>query len=194
MGTLSPSDYFAAGRELLARGGIKAVTIAGLCEHLGVTKGSFYYHFRSGDDFLDRLLDDWLAEHVARRPAEADTHTDPRERLEWLERVNLEREHETEAAIRAWARTNPRAAEVQREIDQTRISYVVQTYRDLGIPEDRALTFAQLSVVVLAGSQNLMGPVDLDMLTRLAEEVHELVVQAIPAPERRGSPTRTAGV
>jgi AcrR family transcriptional regulator len=185
MGTVSPNDYFRAGRELLAHGGIKAVTIANLCERLQVTKGSFYYHFRNGEDFLDRLLDDWLAEHVARRTAVADAHTDPMERLQVLKRFAVEREHETEAAIRAWARADQRAAEVQRQIDQTRITYAVQTYVDLGVPPDRALTFAQLSVVVLAGTQNLMGTVDVDMLARITDELYDVVLDAIPAKRRR---------
>ena len=43
-GTLNRNDYFEAGLDLLAEGGVQAQTIANLCERLAITKGSFYHH------------------------------------------------------------------------------------------------------------------------------------------------------
>src|SRR3712207_3571191 len=75
----SPQSYFEVAFGLLAEGGIKAVTIANLCERLRVTKGSFYHHFRSGPDFQQQLLDHWQNEHLARRSAQVDAVADPRD-------------------------------------------------------------------------------------------------------------------
>ncbi len=133
MASVTRKHYFEAGQELLAEGGVHAVTIANLCARVGVTKGSFYHHFRSVEDFHDQLLDDWFTEHVARRKAVTDALTDPYERLEGLRRFAVDRRHDTEAAIRAWARTNARAAEVQRRIDNNRRAYMVDVCRALGV-------------------------------------------------------------
>ena len=54
--SLGKADYFDAGFELLASGGVGAVTIAALCYRLGVTKGSFYHHFSSQTAFQNELL------------------------------------------------------------------------------------------------------------------------------------------
>ena len=131
---MTPQDYFDAGQDLLADGGVQAVTIANLCDRLGVTKGSFYHHFRSVEDFHDRLLDDWFTEHVARRKAVTDAaHRPAASGSTAMRRFAVDRRHDTEGAIRGWARSSPRAAEVQRRIDNNRLAYVVDVCRALGI-------------------------------------------------------------
>jgi len=180
MASMTPHDYFGAGHALLADGGIQAATIANVCARLGTTKGSFYHHFRNVEDFHDRLLDDWDTEHVARRKAVVDAEPDPRRRLDALRRFGVDREHDTEAAIRAWARASPRAAEVQRRIDNNRRAYVADTCRALGIDRKRADAFAELAVLVIAGSQNLCGPVDRKLVDRAHAELHAQVLAAIP--------------
>ena len=42
---LSVDDWIQAGYAILAEEGIKALKIDRLCSRLGVTKGSFYWHF-----------------------------------------------------------------------------------------------------------------------------------------------------
>ncbi|MFV0309256.1 MAG: TetR/AcrR family transcriptional regulator [Desertimonas sp.] len=166
MASMTPHDYFEAGQALLAGGGIQAVTIANVCARLGTTKGSFYHHFRNVEDFHDRLLDDWYVEHVARRKAVVDAEPDPLGRLEALRRFGLDRRHDTEAAIRSWARTSPRAAEVQRRIDNNRRTYFADTCQALGIDRARCDAFAELALLITAGSQNLCGPVDRELVER----------------------------
>jgi AcrR family transcriptional regulator len=186
MPTMTPQDYVAAGQDLLAEGGIRHVTVAGVCERLAVTKGSFYHHFRNVEDFHERLLDDWYTEHVARRKAVTDAVTDPLERLEAMRRLGADRRHDTEAAIRSWARTSPRVAEVQRRIDNNRHAYMVETCLALGIDRARAEGFADLAVLILAGSQNLGGPVDRHLVARAADTLHAQVLAAVPTrPARR---------
>ena len=178
MPTVTPKDYFEAGHDLLAEGGIQAVTIANLCHRLQVTKGSFYHHFRSVEVFHDRLLDDWFTEHVARRKAVTDALADPRQRLEAMRHFAVDRRHDTEAAIRAWARSSPRAAEVQRRIDTTRRAYVVDVCRALGIDRRRGQMFAELSIVTLAGAQNLCRPVDRAIIARITDELVRQILAA----------------
>ena len=55
-------DHFLeAGLDLLAEGGVSAVTIAALCDRLGVTKGSFYHRFDDVAAFHAALLSSWEA-------------------------------------------------------------------------------------------------------------------------------------
>ena len=185
MPAVTPGDYFEAGQELLAEGGVHAVTIANLCDRLRVTKGSFYHHFRNVEEFHDRLLDEWFTEHMGRRVAVADAATDPYERLETLRRFAIDRRHETEGAIRAWARSSPRAAEVQRRIDNNRIAHLVDVGLALGIDRSRAQVLAEMAVTMVAGSQNMCGPVDKAMVARLADEIVAQTLAAIPAERRR---------
>ena len=56
---LSVNDWITAGLELLADDGIGGVKIQRLCERLGVTKGSFYWHFTDLDAFLGAMAKHW---------------------------------------------------------------------------------------------------------------------------------------
>ena len=75
-------DYFDAGMEFLAIGGVQSVTIANLCARLRVTKGSFYHHFQSGDQFKIELLAHWASACTQQVEAAASQVADPLERLE----------------------------------------------------------------------------------------------------------------
>ena len=50
-------QWLRAGLEALRKGGVGAVRVERLAEDVGVTKGSFYWHFRDRRDLLDAMLD-----------------------------------------------------------------------------------------------------------------------------------------
>lgn len=56
------AQWVAAGLESLRQGGVGAVRVERLAARLGITKGSFYWHFRNRGDLLDALLEYWARE------------------------------------------------------------------------------------------------------------------------------------
>src|SRR5579863_5955066 len=56
---LSPSDWLDAATDFLINNNISSLDIPYLCRRLGVTKGSFYWHFKGRPDLLKAILDDW---------------------------------------------------------------------------------------------------------------------------------------
>ena len=52
----SKKSWLDAALQALASGGIDQVRIESLAKKLGVTKGSFYWHFKDREQFLDELL------------------------------------------------------------------------------------------------------------------------------------------
>src|SRR3954453_20888760 len=58
-------DWIAAALGLLGRGGIDAGRVEPLAEKLGVTKGSFYWHFKDRDALHLAMLETWRAETTA---------------------------------------------------------------------------------------------------------------------------------
>src|SRR5438093_1037350 len=57
--TLSAGDWARAALEMLAQRGIEAVAVEVLAQRLRVTKGSFYWHFRSRAALLEAALREW---------------------------------------------------------------------------------------------------------------------------------------
>jgi AcrR family transcriptional regulator len=56
---LARRDWIDAGLELLVGKGVDHVKITRLADALGVTRGSFYWHFKDRDDLLSALVEDW---------------------------------------------------------------------------------------------------------------------------------------
>jgi AcrR family transcriptional regulator len=156
----SRNDYFEAGLALLAEGGAKAVTIDNLCARLGTTKGSFYHHFASGPAFMSALLAYWENEYSQHLAEAALAVDDPVERLELIGHVTVELNHEAESAIRALARTDPVAEEVQRRIDIDRARMLARTLREAGVDPAEARRLAHVALAVLIGLQQQTGPID----------------------------------
>jgi len=155
---LNRSAYFTSALALLAEGGHDALTIAALCRDLGVTKGSFYHHFRDFSDFVDGLLAYWASEHATRLIALSTAVTDPVERFDILKGIAITLPHGAEAAIRAWSWSNPTVARVQREVDDARLAHITQAGVEVGLPAQRAALMAKISLSVLIGMQQLERP------------------------------------
>jgi AcrR family transcriptional regulator len=175
--TLSRDDYLAAGLDLLAEGGVNAVTIAALCERLGVTKGSFYHHFGDVFAFHEALLASWKdgtyrAIEAAR--AVADSH----KRLSVLKELGVAAQHEAESAIRAWARSYEPAAAVVRRVDRAREANLVESFRAIGLPATRARHLARIGLATLIGTQSLERPVDRKRLLAVFDEYQEWLESA----------------
>lgn len=56
---LTLDDWVDAAFDLLVREGASGVKITRLCEELGVTKGSFYWHFDDIDALMTTIADRW---------------------------------------------------------------------------------------------------------------------------------------
>src|SRR5215510_439365 len=56
---LSVDDWIQAGYTLLAEDGLQAIKVDRLCDRLGVTKGSFYWHFSDMAAYRAALIESW---------------------------------------------------------------------------------------------------------------------------------------
>jgi AcrR family transcriptional regulator len=132
---LSADDWIAGGLQLLGDEGVAGVKIDVLAARLGVTKGSFYWHFESLPAFLEALTDHYCATRSAEAQTFDDTAPkDPRERLMYLmEEISDRSTRSLERAIRAWAESsNPRLATHVRQMDVWGFDEVLRCFEQLG--------------------------------------------------------------
>ena len=140
---------------MLAESGPNALRIDPLCERLGVTKGSFYWHFTDMAAYRSALVDAWGSlQDRNRRPFENMPDVDPRERLAVMMRTLVDPQHwALERAMRVWALTDDAVlASVQRS-DGRVLRAVRQAFVDYGFEaEDATLR----SLVVFAAGVGLL--------------------------------------
>ena len=135
---LTPQAWVDAASEVLVDQGIDHVRVDVLARQLGVTRGSFYWHFRSREDLLRRVLQSWrerTTEQLTQRLAGASS--DPHELLRDVISLPFRgraaaRAARIELAIRAWARRDQLAQMAVDEADASRIGYHAQLFSALG--------------------------------------------------------------
>lgn len=189
---LTKLDYCRAGLQLLAEGGIGAVTIANVCARLRVTKGSFYHHFDSAPAFHRELLDYYEDEYARRRIAEVEAVTGATERLDALLQRGVERDHEAESALRAWSRTDPLAAEVMQRVDAARTQYLSNFLVAEGVAPAVARVHADVALALVAGAQAMSRITDRRKLRSMLEEHRRWTLRMIDEAQTARRATRSA--
>jgi AcrR family transcriptional regulator len=166
----SKHDYYRTALELLAEGGVGALTMANLCARLGVTTGSFYAHFGGIRQFHAAFLEQWADGRVYALREQVEATDDPLERIGLLRRVAVSLNHEAESAIRGWARTNPMVADYQGLVDGAREAVLTQAFLDIGINKKEARVLARVGLTILVGTQQIEDKVDRKRLDDLFVE------------------------
>ena len=153
------AQWVSAGLEALRTGGVGAVRVERLAEGVGVTKGSFYWHFRDRGELLEALLEFWSSEMT---DAEFDR---VRERsglgarlLALAEDVLQKGMGRYDPAIRAWARTDRRVATAVAQVDRRRIKALTGFFEDGGFTAAEARTRARLFYTFLLGEPQVRAP------------------------------------
>jgi AcrR family transcriptional regulator len=166
----SKDDYYRTALELLAEGGVGALTMANLCARLGVTTGSFYAHFGGIREFHTAFLEQWADGRVYALEEQVEATTDALDRIGLLRRIAVGLNHEAESAIRGWARTNPMVADYQGLVDAAREAVLTQAFLDIGINKREARVLARIGLTILVGTQQIEDKVDRKRLDTLYAE------------------------
>jgi len=140
---LSRERWIEAALDALTDGGVGAVAVEPLAARLGVTKGSFYWHFRDRDELLAAALDQWERERTDAVIERFDAAADPRERLAEWARHAFSADKSLLAALHA-AADHPVVAPVLRRVTERRIEYLAELLREAGVSPAAARRRARL--------------------------------------------------
>ena len=155
MSRLSADDWITAAAIQFARAGADAVRVEPLAKHLGVSKGSFYWHFSDRAALLDAVVDTWEQRGTLAIIEAVERGSDaPAERLWTLFEHTFGTDADVDAfetAIRAWATQNPHARKVTKRVDRRRLSFVGDLLHVAGIPRAEAKRRADLLYCTLIG-------------------------------------------
>jgi AcrR family transcriptional regulator len=133
--------WLAEALEMLRERGVEHVKVEPLAQRLGVTKGSFYWHFKDRADLLRSLPEFWERRQTDPVLAQAEnTAGGPIEKmravLDFLAREDPDR---YDNAMRAWAQFDDEVARAVAGIDERRMATVRALFEEAGLsPEDAA--------------------------------------------------------
>jgi AcrR family transcriptional regulator len=174
---LSAQDWLDQGLKVLARSGFTALKAEPLAKAMGVSRGSFYWHFASLGAFHAAILKYWrevATEQVIANLEAASTHDDP---LLLLLRQAFGGRLALENAVRTWAMFDSAARAAVQAIDRRRLGYVEGMLRASGLSPDVARARAQILYWAFLGFAQSDQPLSkakqqavLDELMRIASK------------------------
>jgi AcrR family transcriptional regulator len=149
-----------AGLEALRKGGVAGVRVERLAEELGITKGSFYWHFRGRGELLEALLEFWAREMTE---VEFERITEVKgglvRRLTVLAEDVLEKGMgRYDPAVRAWARSDRKVAAAVAQVDRRRVRALTGFFEEGGFTLAEARTRARLFYTFLLGEPQVRAP------------------------------------
>ena len=165
---LNPDAWVDAAYVAFEKGGVGAVRVDRLAKELGITRGSFYWHFENRNALLRAVVEKWAAldtdATIAANDAEGGT---PPERLMRLLKTCASDDGALEIGMRAWAREDDAAMQRLLQIDDRRISYLAQLCSESGISETDARLRARVGYLAWLGFYT--GTVTTPVEQRLAD-------------------------
>lgn len=141
---LSARDWLDRGLRTLATQGFSALKAEPLAKAMGVSRGSFYWHFADIDAFHAAILKAWrevAAEAIISDVEAASAGDDPLVvllRRVFSEKLALER------AVRNWAAFNAAARGAVQAIDRRRLDYIEGLMAARGVAPEMAQARAQI--------------------------------------------------
>lgn len=150
--TLSAADWERQALVLIAEAGIRAVAVESLAKRMGVTKGSFYWHFPNRQALLEQSLRRWEEHDAANLQASLGEITDPRERLRsFFRRTGREGlTHHVYSALSA-AADHPLVEPLLERVAERRMAHIKEAYREIGLDPEEASHRARLTYSTYLG-------------------------------------------
>lgn len=182
MGTArrSRDDWTAVGLTHLGEVGVDKVRVDRIANELGVTKGSFYWHFKDRNELLGLIVDGWETRHTEEviRSAEA-SGPDPRQRAARLWSITrADPSIRAELAIRDWARRDEQVASKVRRVDDRRLRYVESLLSELGV-QSHEISARSLLLYSLVFSDYLITTTHPERIRRqMVNDAFELLLTA----------------
>jgi AcrR family transcriptional regulator len=179
---LTTRDWIDCALDIMVEQSIEQVRVEPLAEKLGVTKGSFYWHFKDRDALLSAILAHWADRSTLAIIRRVDGGSeDPAERIWQLMMVPFASERssrgaEIELAIRAWARRSELARAAIDQVDRQRLGYLGKLFEQAGFSGEDAAQRAFAAYAALHASSYIRP--DPDSLRREAARlVHRLLLR-----------------
>src|SRR5574343_839698 len=178
---LDPDRWVEVAIDLLAKEGVSGVRVEVLAKRCGVTKGSFYWHFKDRQALLDAVLEQWKLGRI--RDIEKTTAVTPgneRDQLHYaIEVYGASRNRKgmsIELAVRDWARHDPQAAAIVEAVDLYRLECTHRLFVTAGMSDAEAKSRSLLLYACVFGLSMMHYTHFDDDLPDLKQRIAERIV------------------
>lgn len=164
------------GLAALEEEGPLALSIDSLAARTCKTKGSFYYHFKSRDQFVEALLARYESRSTLEIFHAAEAEAEPEARRRKLIELIFQVSSRLEIIVRAWSLYDPLVRKYQDRMDRYRLEHLIRLYLFSGMERPEAELRAYRNYSLYIGVQQLRH-------LMAGEDFNELVQGFFPPPD-----------
>ena len=184
---LSLEDWVDGAIAFLSQHSVGTLRLDSLVKQMGVTKGSFYWHFASREELLDAVLESWQKRMILDVEAWLETGTGTAvDRLRRLLRVGISARPDVpggplELSLRDWARRDARVAKIVMNVDAERLRIVKSLYLETGLSPAQAEAQALLHMTFVVGGRMILFDGNRGTIERRLQIAERFLVPAAAA-------------
>jgi AcrR family transcriptional regulator len=153
-GPIDAATWERVALEAIREGGLAAVSVEALARKLGVTKGSFYWHFKNRGALLAAALERW-ERRMDRFLAQLEEIDDPHRRMAEMFFDAAEKAHESLYTTLSASSDHAAVHATIRRVSEKQLQVAVQALRQLGMSPRKAQVRASLAYSLYVGVLHL---------------------------------------
>ena len=177
---LTAEDWIDFALKTLAREGFGALKADVLARKLGISRGSFYWHFADLSTLHARVIEHWKQAATEAIIVDIERYRLPKERFDALLRHAFGHGALLEIRIRTWAENNVQAQRAVSDIDRRRREYIEHLLVEAGVAPTLAATRAQLVYWTYLGAAFSRTRLTGERVDRIVAEVTRIGLEGFP--------------
>ena len=171
--SLTRDDWISAAWDMLGENGLDGVRVEPLARRLGVTKGSFYWHFKDRQQLMEALLDRWFSIWDDQMLPDMEEAANPADRI-WalFESVLGRLTRGQTVSLRMMSHSDADVARRIDERDAQRLSFPTSQLVEIGFAPDEARVRGQVYQTIMTGEYLRSGGLPLEERVARARSYH----------------------
>ena len=171
--SLTRDDWISAAWDMLGENGLDGVRVEPLARRLGVTKGSFYWHFKDPQQLMEALLDRWFSIWDDQMLPDMEEAANPADRI-WalFESVLGRLTRGQTVSLRMMSHSDADVARRIDERDAQRLSFLTSQLVEIGFAPDEARVRGQVYQTIMTGEYLRSGGLPLEERVARARSYH----------------------
>ena len=176
---LSRKDWLEHALEALSKKGQSGLSIQDLSAALGVSRGSFYWHFKDRNDFIHALLKYWYEEYTVVAPiaVELEGGTAEERLLRLMRLVHDQDLMHYDLIIRALATSDRQFERWVKKADRFRLKYVRKLFIELGFANNTLRIRARSCLAYMTLEHELFDNLDRKHRSDLVDNLHKFLIR-----------------
>jgi AcrR family transcriptional regulator len=182
---LDCTSWLDAAELAIAEGGFSNVRVLPLSQKLGVTRGSFYWHFENHADFVAQIIDRWKARELEEIKEWNGDVSNPMETLENIVNFVLKRataqprRAKIEFALRDYSGGSKVAAKAVAAIDLARLGIGYTLLKEIIGSEEETESYALLFYAQIVGAQLMTTYVSPSMMATTSAKLKQGILGSL---------------